>query len=147
MPGARRRGDPALERAYRETTYVVFVPGGGAIGLHPGQRSRALDRLLARAGVRSWAFITAWNPGSRPVPAWRNRYRQDRMFHLLLTSGCIVLPGAGIPAGDDWAPEESVLACGLPPGTARRVARAFGQNAIVAGRRGRPAELAWVRVE
>jgi hypothetical protein len=134
-----------LERAYRETTYVVFVPGGGTIELHPGQRSRALDRLLAGAGVRSWALITAWNPGSRPVPSWRNRYRQDRMFRLLWAWGCIVLPGAGIPAGNDWAPEESVLACGLPPGIARRVARAFGQNAIVEGRRGRRAELTWVR--
>jgi hypothetical protein len=54
-----------------------------------------------------------------------------------------VLRGAG--AGDDgrWAPEPSLLVLGLPRAEAVELARRFGQEAIVAGRRGAPAELVY----
>jgi hypothetical protein len=138
------RGGPALERAYRETTYRVFVPGETPIDLHAGVRSVALDLLLTRAGTREWAFLTAWNPGSRALPAWRNAQRQRRLLALLEGGPRVVLPGTGIPASEDWEPEASVFVAHLPLRRALRLAAAFGQAAILTGRRGRQAELAWV---
>jgi hypothetical protein len=142
MPGAAARTS-ALEQAYRETTYRVFVPGGGAIDLLVGQRCPALDRQLARAGVRDWAFMTACNPASRPLPSWRNAQRQARLLAVLCRGPWSVLPAAGIPAGPDWTAEESWLVLGMPRCRAVRVARLFGQNAILSGRRGGPAQLRW----
>ena len=138
------RSRAALERAYRDTTYRVYLPGGAAIDLLPDDRSATLDRLLARTRVREWAFLTAWNPGSRPLPGWRNAMRQRRLLDLLARGAPVVLPAAGIPASLDWAPEDSLFAAGLSRSAALRLARRFGQNAIVAGRCGRPAELVWV---
>ncbi len=139
------RSRAALERAYRDTTYRVYLPGGAAIDLLPDDRSATLDRLLARTRVREWAFLTAWNPGSRPLPGWRNAMRQRRLLDLLVRTAPVVLLAAGIPASLDWVPEDSLFAAGLPRSAALRLARRFGQNAVVAGRRGRPAELVWVR--
>jgi hypothetical protein len=142
MPGAPARA-VGLEQAYRATSYRVSVPDSRPIDLIAGQCSQHLDRLLARAGARCWAFMTAWNPASRPLPQWRNAQRQRRLLGVLYGGGWLVLPGAGIPSGQDWSPEESFLVVGIPPGTAARLARMFGQNAIVAGWRGHPAELVW----
>jgi hypothetical protein len=141
-PGAPARA-LALERAYRATTYRAFVPGSSPIDLLVGQRSPALDRLLARAGAREWAFMTAWNPASRSLPRWNNAQRQRRLLCLLYGGAWLVLPGAGIPSGQDWLPEASFLVLAIPQGRAARLARMFGQHAIVAGRRGRPANLVW----
>ena len=133
----------ALSRAYRDTTYRVYVPGQAPLDLHAGQRCSELDRLLARLGARDWAFITAWNPASRRLPGWANARRQRLLLGLL--RGHLVLRGAGLPADAGWLPEESVFVANLPAGRARRLARCFGQNALLRGRRGRAAQLDWVR--
>jgi hypothetical protein len=125
-----------LEREYRATAYVVFARGPPVV-LRVGARNRALDRLLHRNGCREWAFITAWNPRTRLLPRWRNERRQRALARLLPRA----LLGAGI-AETSWA-EESLLALGVAAGRARRLARQFGQNAIVAGRRGGTAQLIW----
>lgn len=137
MASARSR----LEGAYRATTYRVAA-GRVRIDLRIGQRAAALDRLLHRAGIRECALLTACNPASRPLPAWRNRVRQVRLWRLL-RGARLRLPALGVPDRGGWAPEASVLAGPLPRGRARRLGRRFGQNAVVAARRGRPCVLVW----
>jgi hypothetical protein len=136
------RSVSGLTAAYRSTTYWVDT-AAGAIALRVGRGSAALDRLLKRRGVRTWAFVTACNPRSRRLPAWRNFERQRRLERLSRRLGFAVLPGVG--AGDDpaWAPEPSFLILGISRQRARRLARSLGQNAIVAGRRAAPPELVW----
>jgi hypothetical protein len=131
-----------LATAYLSTTYRVDAPGG-SIALRVGQHSDALDRLLKRRGLRTWAFVTACNPYSRRLPGWRNLARQRRLHTLSGRLGFAALPGAGV--GDDaaWSPEPSLLIVGIGRQRARRLARLFGQNAIVAGRHGRAPELVW----
>jgi hypothetical protein len=134
----------ALEPAYRRTVYRAFAPGG-AVDLRVGQRCRALDRLLAASGCSDWAFLTAWNPQSKPLPVWRNAMRSRHLARALRALGYRFLPGLGIPREPGWRPEVSLLVLGLPAARALRIARAFGQNAIVAGRRGGRAQLFWCR--
>lgn len=136
---ARRK---ALEPAYRRTVYRVFAPGG-AIDLRVGYRCPALDRLLAATGCTRWAFLTAWNPLSRPLPVWSNATRSRRLARALHGLGYRFLPGLGIPQEPGWRPEVSLLVLGMPAARALRIARRFGQNAIVAGRRGGRAQLLW----
>jgi hypothetical protein len=107
--------------------------------LRVGQRSSILDRLLHRRHTRFWAFLTAWNPRSNWLPLWRNAARQRRLERLCSD----VVSGAGVAADLAWLPEPSLLVLGMAPGRAVRLARLFGQNAILAGARGRPARLLW----
>ena len=132
----------ALASAYLSTTYRVDTPRG-SIGLRVGRHNTALDRLLKQRGVRTWAFVTACNPRSQRLPHWRNLLRQRRLQSVCARLGYAILAGAG--AGDDpgWPPEPSLLVLGIHRQRARRLARLFGQNAIVAGRRGAAPELVW----
>jgi hypothetical protein len=129
--------------AYLSTTYWVEAPDNRPIALRVGQPSRALDRLLKRHGVRVWAFVTACNPRSRRLADWCNLARQRRLQALSGRLGFAALPGAGV--GDDpaWPAEPSLLIVDIGRARARRLARLFGQNAIVVGRRGGPPELVW----
>ncbi len=131
-----------LARAYLSTTYRVDAPAG-PIELRIGQASGALDRLLRQRGVRTWAFVTACNPYSLRLPDWRNLVRQRRLRTLCRQLGFSALPGAGVGDVPGWPPEPSLLVLGIARARARRLARLFAQNAIVAGRRGRVPELVW----
>lgn len=133
---------PELHAAYLETTYWVEARPA-PIALRIGERSRALDRVLARHRVRSWAFVTAWNPKSRLLASWRNLARDGQLRQALATAGYRWLPALG--EGDDpgWTPEPSVLVLGLSVPNAVRLGRRLQQNAVVVGKLGGRATLVW----
>lgn len=130
--------DPAaLDKAYRATHDRV----GGAFTLRVGERSGELDGLLADHGLTEWAYLTAHNPGSVTLPAAENRARQAALLARL--AGRPIILGEAIAPSSDWEPEPSVLVLGITRDEAIEIARAFGQNAILAGERGGPVRLVW----
>jgi hypothetical protein len=133
---------PSLEAAYLRTTYWVDARPQ-PVALRVGESSVVLDRILARHRARRWAFITAWNPGSRRCSAWRNAAHQHQLLQALGRRGFRWLPGLG--EGDDprWPPEPSFLILGASVPEAKRLARRFNQYAIVVGKLGGPAVLVW----
>ena len=132
-----------LDALYRATTYRVYVSGERSIDLSIGERSAALDALLEERRAGPWAFMTAWNPGSEPLPEAENARRQADLLALLRHRGFESLAGSGVPAGADWEAEESVLVLDLERDDAIAIAREFGQVAIVCGVRGGAAELVY----
>jgi len=130
-----------FERAYLDTIYRVSGPSA-VVDLRIGVRNPRLDRLLHRLGLRDWVFVTAWNPRSQVQPGWRNRVRQVRL--ALALRGICALPGVGLPSDPRWQPEASLFAAPVSAARARRLGRRFGQNAVVAGRRGRAPALIWM---
>jgi len=131
-----------LVATYLATSYRVDAPSG-QICLRVGKRSRQFDRWLQRQNARSWAFITAYNPASRHLPRWRNQGRQRCLRNRIGALGFVAWPGAGVGDDPTWEPEPSFLVIGIPIAEARRIARRFGQNAIVAGRTGGAPKLVW----
>jgi hypothetical protein len=129
---------------YRATTYRVFVPRAEPIDLRIDEPSAALDVLLDGENVRTWAFITAWNPGSRQLPREENDKRQAALASSIERHSWRFLNGVGIPARQDWQAEESFLVLGISSEAALALAKRFGQNAIVAGERGGAALLLYV---
>ncbi len=132
-----------IERAYRNTIYLVDDPQG-AFGLRLGEPSPRLDALLAAHGVTCWAYVTAWNPRSRPLPAAVNAVRHADLYARVAQSGYAVLPGRGQPDSGDWAAEESLLILGMDEAAALALGAQFGQQAIVIGTADGTAELRWV---
>lgn len=135
--------DPAavnpLIESYRNTTYRV-TGVEPAIDIRVSKPCPALDRLLAKRGVTTWAFITAWNPMSQPLPPEENRERALRL-EAELAACYAVIAALGVGDAGDWAPEESLLVLGIAQADAVEAARRFGQRAIVAGERGGVARL------
>lgn len=133
--------DEALVRAYAEAVYWVFGPQG-YIPLRAGERSAALEELLAHSGAGEWAFVTACNPGSELLSPAENDRRVEAL-EAVLYGRYSTFRGAGVGTGGDWPPEPSLLILGISEEEALQLARRFGQNAIVSGTLGEPARLVW----
>ncbi|MCE9673197.1 DUF3293 domain-containing protein [Myxococcus stipitatus] len=139
-----RQGDPErLMEAYRATRYVIrphATTGGVEQVLQVGRLHPALDAALLSRGHHTWAFITAWNPGSRPQGKDENQRAQERLVAQLVAGGWVPAPAIGEAEDGSWS-EQSLFVPGLPRGDAERFGRAFGQVAVLVGRTGAPAEL------
>ena len=134
--------DPERERllaAYRATRYIVR-DAGAEIAVRIGERSPALDALLAAHGAERGVFITAWNPGSRPQPRAANAAAAARMEAALAAAGRRWLPHEGRGEAGGWS-EEGFFLLDMPAEAALDLAVRFGQNAVVEARRGAPARL------
>lgn len=132
----------ALQRAYRDTRYWVFLPNA-CFELRVGRRHPELDAWLARRGLSCWSLLTAWNPASCRLPLGRNRWRQARLTAALRARGFAVFAGENRAAAGDWPVEASCFVPGMRLREARCWARAFGQNAFLAAKRKRDAALLW----
>lgn len=135
--------DPDLEAAYRTAAYTAVVPGRDPIVIRCGERCMPLDLLLAEARVTTWAFITACNPGSMRLDDEANAERMSRLETLVRGRGLACFQGEGRSDDDSWPEEPSLLVLGIEEADAVAVAQAFGQLAIVSGRRGGEARLVW----
>lgn len=121
--------------AYAATTYRF-----GGVGLRIGRRA-GVDRLLGRLRCRRAAVLTAWDPLSVERGAAANRAAQARLRRHLPRAR----PGCGVPDDPRKRGEAMLLAPGLTPRAAARLARRFRQNAIVLLRRGAAPALGLLR--
>jgi hypothetical protein len=123
-----------LLAAYRRTEYEAE----GAVA-RVGRRGASVDALLRRLGARQGAFVTAWNPWSRRMPARCNARMMAR-----LREAARRLPSAeGEGTGRGWSERHLLLAA--DPRRAAVLARRFRQSAVVVARIGAPARLALLR--
>jgi hypothetical protein len=136
----RMKERTALWAAYRRTTYVVHTSHGD-IPIRPGRRSLALDGLLNERRARDWAFVTAYNPASKPLAHEENARRHQELADTVRDRGLAFLDGEGVGEDERWPAEPSILILGIEPDDARALGRQFGQLAIVVGRTGQPARL------
>ena len=104
-----------------------------------GERHPGIEKLIKSRGV----FITGWNPFGKRADAAANAARNRSMARILAARGYRTLPHQGIGSDGDWA-EDGFFVRDMRVATARHLARAFGQLAIVSIARGRKAELIWV---
>ena len=141
MNAARAARQPSLTKlraAYRATDYVVYEP---RLLIKIDRESSRLERLLRMRGASEWAFVSAWNPRSTPTAPARNRAQQRRLERQLRAAGFEMLAGEGRPRKGSWKPEAGLLVLGVKRSAALRIARQYGQLAIVVGKRGGAARL------
>jgi hypothetical protein len=136
--------DRELAAAYEATNFWVEDAPDGHFCLRCGERSPDLDRLLAAHQLSEWAYVTACNPGSEPLSDGENARRTHELGEWLRGLRLVIFHGKGVGTRGDWPAEPSLLVLGLGEAKAREVGAAFGQKAIVVGRLGEPARLAWI---
>jgi hypothetical protein len=137
ITATRERG---LWRAYERTRFCVH-DGPMRICFMAGSRNRRLDALLTRHNTTRWAFITAWNPGSRPLSKHENARRHADLRAAVRNAGLEALDGEGVGEDPSWPPEQSLLILNISRARAISLGRRFGQLAIVVGRRGQASTL------
>ena len=133
-------GELGLWRAYERTRFCVN-DGAKRICFMAGSRNARLDALLTRRGAARWAFITAWNPGSRRLASDENARRHAELRAVVDALGLEALEGEGLGEDPSWLPEQSLLILNISRGKAISLGRRFGQLAIVVGRRGQASSL------
>jgi hypothetical protein len=122
--------DNSLIDTYRTTDYRVRLARGGWVSI---QVDAALPAPLHRLiGERSWAFITAWNPGSHVQPRADNHAAQQALLSALrdLPRTTCIRPGLGV--GGAWR-EASLFVVGPNLADIDALAQQFQQNAYVHG--------------
>ena len=129
-----------LWHAYERTRFCV-QDGTKRICFKAGSHKPDLDALLARHDATRWAFITAWNPGSRPLSKTENARRHADLRAAVREAGLEALDGEGVGEDASWPPEQSLLILDISRGKAISLGRRFGQLAVVVGRRGQASTL------
>lgn len=130
---------PDLIAAYKATRFCAKTPD--LLEIRIGTRCPGLEALLSRAGRQDWAFITAFNPASESLAVEENQARHRSLLQALKPYRPHIYEGAGQPIDETWDPEISVLILGIARDEAIEVGGAYGQHAIVVGRKGNSAEL------
>ncbi len=129
-----------LWKAYEATDYLADTPWG-TLSIRIGRRNARLDALLARFDAKTWAFVTAHNPGSELLDDASNAARHELLLAAIERRRFPCFPGRGCGEDGTWPAEESLLVIGISPEQAAEIGRLFGQYAVVCGCLGDPAEL------
>ncbi len=139
--------DRNLADSYLNTSYwaeLIRMDEQGA-NLRIGQpHPEAVTQQLEEFGIKSYAFITAWNPGSQPLDQWHNRWRNLNLEMELHPHCRLLRRGMGIGTNENWQSEESFWALDIPVEKAVEIGRQFGQNAMVVWQEGGVPELWWI---
>lgn len=128
-PNLLDRIDSLLD-AYGSANYFISAPGGDLLA-KVGERSAALDELLADHDVTQATLITAWNPRSEPTDPETNKRQTQLLRSELEQHSKPLLPARGQAPDGSWPAEEGFLALGLPYREAERLGRDYGQNAVL----------------
>ena len=128
-----------LEIFYRAAAYQA-EDAGVDFDIRFDSDNAELQRFLSERRASCWAFLTAYNPYSEPLPESENELRQTALANLLDQEKYSYLKGCG--RGDDWS-EPSFLILDIPRDKAISIGKRFQQNAILWGSIGQGAELIW----
>ena len=102
----------ALEEAYRETLYEVFVDEQTVV-IRVGVPNSELDRLMQQYDQISWALITAWNPYSQVLSEAKNEARNVALEGEIQQLERPYLKALGKDPLGEWLSEESFFMLGI----------------------------------
>lgn len=134
---------PALEAAFRATTYRVDVPGG-CVDLRIAQPSPAFDAFLRRQCVSSWGLVTACNPQAVCLSDDENQRLQAQLITQLEAFGWRFFPACSFADAGNWPAEPGCLILEVSEVQLRALAAGFSQRAFVYGETGSAPCLLWV---
>lgn len=138
--------DRTLAKAYWEAEYHLESPDlkdEGSILFRFDAQSKELDPYLDAWDVQSFAIITAFNPGSMPLPLEENLLRHAALRERLQPHCRVLLNSTGQNSDGSWQ-EQGFWALDIDLDKAAEIGTAFGQAAIVCWKRGSPVELWWL---
>lgn len=131
-----------LETSYLNANYVVMGPRNRIV-VRIGAPNAELDELLRDHEAKSWAFVSAYNPYSRPLSNEENSSRHEALKIRLDRNNMRYFAGYGESPTGDWKPETSLLILNIDRDAAISLGIELEQNAIVAGETGGEPDLVW----
>ncbi|XOV90261.1 MAG: DUF3293 domain-containing protein [Pseudomonadota bacterium] len=118
----------SLLEAYKAAEYIV--DDDPPLVLKIGERNDGIRVLHVSFNVETSAFITAWNPGSKPLSLDENYDRQANLLADIETMRLNYFVGRGEDISGKWS-EDSYLLLGINQDQADGLAIKYGQSAYV----------------
>lgn len=118
-----------LREAYFSTHFKVFEPVQFILKIDTP--SKELDGLYQDYGVSTAAFLTAWNPHSKPTALHDNERAQRHLRRKIEEVSVAIFSGVGEDPTGQWPGEPSFLALGVSREESIRLGNEFRQNALV----------------
>ncbi len=118
-----------IEQAFLETNYIAEIENNPIV-LKIGETPEILIQRFPK--IKTWAFITAWNPLPDILTKSENDIRNNQLKVQLKEEGFIFYPGVGISKNEDWS-EESFFIENIELETANEISLKFGQLAFLYG--------------
>ena len=125
-----------LIKAYNQTLFKV---NGFQKPITVGCNSIEADNFLQKTTIKSWAYITAFNPLSVIFSDADNKNRNSLLKESIWEY--VYEEGTGVDVEEKWPGEKSFFVAGITKEKAISLAWKFGQRAIVFGHLKKPAEL------
>ncbi|WP_199747095.1 DUF3293 domain-containing protein [Aerolutibacter ruishenii] len=125
-----------LAAAYAQADYAVRLDGD-TFRLKVGS---AAGDVEAYWPAMHYAFITAWNPASRPTSDAANQRADSSLVAQLKAIGAPHQPAWAEDTSGDWR-ESGWLVAGLEPHMLDALAHEFGQAGVLHWDQGRPVRL------
>jgi hypothetical protein len=117
-----------IEASFLETNYVILLKN--RITLRIGEIPSQL--LSEHSHIKTWAFITAWNPLPEILTKSENDIRNHLLQVQLEEEGFIFHPGVGISKNEDWS-EDSFFIENIELEKANDISLKYGQLAFLHG--------------
>jgi len=118
-----------LEQAFLETNYIAEIDANPIV-LKIGEIPKDLIQRFPQ--IKTWAFITAWNPLPEILTKPQNDIRNHQLKIQLKEAGFIFYPGVGISKNEDWS-EDSFFIANIELETANHISIKYGQLAFLYG--------------
>jgi hypothetical protein len=128
--------------AFAQTNYVVFVNDDKTLLIRANQGNNHL--LTYFAHLKSWAFITAWNPLPYILDIEENRNRNNELEKDIYALNLDYYPGSGISVDENWE-EESFFIINCSKEEAEKLALKYNQLAFVYGEAGEVAQIVYLK--
>ena len=125
-----------LTNEYLKTEYRVFKLD---TVIRINNSNPIIDNYLDFINKDSFAFITAWNPQSKPLKLEENTLLNKSLKIDL--SEYQILEGEGKGEDGSWPAEASYFVPGISKEYAIKLANKYDQKAFVFGERNKPSEL------
>ena len=119
-----------LQKAYMETIYQI-VDQKDIYKLQLNTLNHEFSIWCKKCNIRSWAFITAFNPFSNELSKFENELLNSQLQQTIIKEGYNFNLGKGVPAHDNWDSEESFFIHNISLSNAKKIGIKFNQNAIV----------------
>jgi hypothetical protein len=130
-----------IHQAFIETNFIVFISKEKSIILKVNQTADDLEHHFPE--LKSWCFITAFNPLPEILELEENQKRNKQLEHDIQNFGLEYLNGKGVSADGNWS-EESFLILNCSLSTAKELGNKYKQVAIVFGEKGKKNELIYM---
>lgn len=125
-----------LRKSYSEALYRINT-SAGQITLRTEENWDIHEKIFP---CNEFIYITAWNPGSEPLPEPENRKNNFLLLSELKKTASFILEGCSESESGEWK-EESFFAADVSLETGKILQKQFGQNAFLYGRKGEKIKL------